>query len=91
VLLLTVCTALPPDLVYCLQLGVTSAIPPAVVSMLAVPVLLTAVGASTAGKVLAFYDNHLAPWTADLLGLFYVPAVAILPVLLRGMQGVYAA
>lgn len=68
------------------QAGVSS-IPPAVVSMLAVPLLLSVVGASTANRAVGFYDACIAPWTTDLLGLFYVPAVAILPVLLRGMQG----
>jgi hypothetical protein len=70
----------------CLQVGVSS-IPPAVVSMLAVPLLLSAVGSSTADRVVGWFDACVAPWTTDLLGLFYVPAVAILPVLLRGMQG----
>lgn len=69
-----------------LQVGVSS-IPPAVVSMLAVPLLLSVVSASTADRVVGFYDACIAPWTTDLLGLFYVPAVAILPVLLCGMQG----
>ena len=61
--------------------------PPALLSMLAVPVLLAAVGPSTADRLVGVFDAAVAPWTTDLLGLFCVPAVAILPVLLRGMQG----
>ena len=64
-----------------------TAIPPAVLSMLSVPLLLAAVRPAIADKVVGLFDAAVAPWTTDLLGLFYVPAVAILPVLLRGMQG----
>jgi len=69
-----------------LQLGMVS-IPAAVVSMLSVPLLLSALNPSTADEALEWFDSCIAPWTTDLLGLFYVPAVAVLPVLLRGMQG----
>lgn len=68
------------------QLNIVS-IPPAVLSMLAVPLLLTALGSATADKVMRLFDSAVAPWTTDLLGLYFVPAVAVLPVLLRGMQG----
>jgi hypothetical protein len=69
-----------------LQVGISS-IPPAIVSMLALPLLLCALRPSIANKLVALYDGCVAPWTTDLLGLFYVPAVAVMPVLLRGMQG----
>jgi hypothetical protein len=55
--------------------------------MLAVPLLLSAVGSQAAGSMVQLFDSCIAAWTTDLMGLFYVPAVAILPVLLRGMQG----
>jgi hypothetical protein len=64
-----------------------TAVPPAVLSMLSVPLLLAAVRPTIADKIVGMFDAAVAPWTTDLLGLFYVPAVAILPVLLRGMQG----
>jgi hypothetical protein len=38
-------------------------------------------------KLVAIHDSAIAPWTTDLLGLFYVPAVAIMPVLLQGIAG----
>ena len=77
----------PALFVYPVQVGIVT-LPAAVVSMAAVPLLLSVLRPKLADQLVGFYDSCLAPWTTDLLGLFYVPVVAILPVLLRGMQGV---
>lgn len=84
-LLLLLCALVHPHTCV-VQVGVV-AIPAAVVSMCGVPLLLSLLGSATADKVVGLYDSCIAPWTTDLLGLFYVPAIAILPVLLCGMQG----
>jgi hypothetical protein len=51
--------------------------------MLAVAALLTVVGESTAEPLVKFYDSYLS-WTAGMLPLFYVPALAVVPSLLQG-------
>jgi hypothetical protein len=70
------------------QVGVV-AVPSAVVSMVGVTALLMLMGQKNADSLVAVHDSVIAPWTHDLLGLWFVPAVAIVPVLLKGMQGAW--
>lgn len=70
----------------CLQAGVVG-VPTAICSMVGVTGLLMVAGQQQADKLVQAHDAYIAPWLSDLLGLFYVPAVAIMPALLKGMQG----
>jgi hypothetical protein len=67
-----------------MQVGI--AMPSALGGMLGLVGLLMAVGPRAGDQMVAWYDRHLA-WTSQLLPLFYVPALAVLPVLMHGMPG----
>jgi hypothetical protein len=54
--------------------------------MLGLAGLLMVFGPRAGDEMVAWYDRHLA-WTSQLLPLFYVPALAVLPVLMHGMPG----
>jgi hypothetical protein len=69
-----------------LQAGI--AMPSALGGMLGLSGLLMLFGPRAGGEMVHFYDTHLA-WTSQLLPLFYVPALAVLPVLMHGMPGGY--
>jgi hypothetical protein len=60
--------------------------PSALGGMLGLCGLLTVFGPRAGDEMVAYYDKHLA-WTSRLLPLFYVPALAVLPVLMHGMPG----
>jgi hypothetical protein len=51
--------------------------------MLGVAALLTMIGEAGAEPLVNFYDSYLS-WTAGMLPLFYVPALAVVPSLLQG-------
>lgn len=67
-----------------LQVGI--AMPSALGGMLGLTGLLMVFGPRAGNEMVAWYDKHLA-WTSQLLPLFYVPALAVLPVLMHGMPG----
>lgn len=60
--------------------------PSALGGMLGLCGLLMVFGPRAGDEMVAYYDKHLA-WTSQLLPLFYVPALAVLPVLMHGMPG----
>lgn len=64
--------------------------PSALGGMLGLCGLLTVFGPRAGDEMVAYYDKHLA-WTSQLLPLFYVPALAVLPVLMHGMPGAQMA
>ena len=74
----------PASSVTFLQAGI--ALPSALGGMLGQTGLLMVFGPRASDEMVRFYDNHLA-WTSQLLPLFYVPALAVLPVLMHGMPG----
>lgn len=51
-----------------------------------VAALLAVVGEAGAEPLVQFYDSYLS-WTAGMLPLFYVPALAVVPSLLQGECG----
>lgn len=59
------------------------ALPGALGGMLGVAALLAVVGEAGAEPLVQFYDSYLS-WTAGMLPLFYVPALAVVPSLLQG-------
>ncbi|WIA12341.1 hypothetical protein OEZ85_012392 [Tetradesmus obliquus] len=59
------------------------ALPGALGGMLGVAGLLAVVGEAGAEPLVQFYDSYLS-WTAGMLPLFYVPALAVVPSLLQG-------
>lgn len=73
-----------PHLLMLLQAGI--ALPSALGGMLGLTGLLMVFGPRASDEMVRFYDSHLA-WTSQLLPLSYVPALAVLPVLLHGMPG----
>ena len=67
-----------------MQAGI--ALPSALGGMLGLTGLLMVFGPKAGDEMVAFYDKHLS-WTSQLLPLFYVPALAVLPALMNGMPG----
>lgn len=67
-----------------LQAGV--ALPSALGGMLGLTGLLMLFGPRAGDEMVKWYDTHLG-WTSQLLPLFYVPALAVLPVFMHGMPG----
>lgn len=65
-----------------MQAGI--AMPSALGGMLSLTGLLVLVGPRAGDEMVVWYDRHLG-WTSKLLPLFFVPALAVLPVLMHGM------